>query len=570
MDFIQGQIGYDFTHDEYLKSAFVAAHRSEKDGVADDGNRGMARIGQIAIEMAETSYAVVVEKARLSKCSSKQASEYIIMCAADINRRRYWWKDKKKVATACQALSIEPRIIASTRQTGQKLSVEVLNFALNAVMGAVWLDCQDQNRSIHDSCKTISRILGQIDTILNSSTAAGGDKEASPTGENSALVFSTQSTTQGTPDGNLGSDLDTTEYSANFETYEDFSVFPPQSISEELDDLVVEQSSPQRSIVEQQPFAEYNTVGSVSQNYEQASIPGSLPAETQGVGAQAVFSMEQETILEPITPRAADSSMTVTKRSKRALPDRESEDSVGVQHADSLQRRTKRAQTERDKINAAVESLRDAERQKAGVYAQPERTQLLRYLEYPQTTPPKDSCHLLRFLYMAIGSWDTLADFANQLQIATETRRSHNLPLIFPSTALMAFNMMCRLEDERTTCILLKRYYAIKLVEDGQRSSQLCESIQVETPETFGFVITPQIGNPQVRRGAAEIRFLTSKIIPDAETTSDIYRTTYSKVKRFRQLGKRLQMFTKLFGVGVLALLPSGPSFLSYSLTDNM
>ena len=137
MDSIQGKIGYDFTHDEYLNSAFVAAHRSEEDGVASDGNRGMARIGQIAVEMAETSYAVVVEKARLSKSSSERTSEYICMRTADINRRRCWWKDKKKVATACKALGIEPYIVRSARQTGQELSPEVLNFALNAVIGAV-------------------------------------------------------------------------------------------------------------------------------------------------------------------------------------------------------------------------------------------------------------------------------------------------------------------------------------------------------------------------------------------------------------------------------------------------
>jgi hypothetical protein len=67
MDSVQRKIGYDFTYDEYLINAFVAAHRSDEDGVASDGNRGMARIGQIAVEMAETCYAVVVEKTRLSR-----------------------------------------------------------------------------------------------------------------------------------------------------------------------------------------------------------------------------------------------------------------------------------------------------------------------------------------------------------------------------------------------------------------------------------------------------------------------------------------------------------------------
>lgn len=54
----------------------------------------------------------------------------------------------------------------------------------------------------------------------------------------------------------------------------------------------------------------------------------------------------------------------------------------------------------------------------------------------------------------------------------------------------------------------------------------------METPETFGFGNT-QIGNPQVRRDAAEIKFLISKIVPGVEDTSKAYSTVYSKVKRF-------------------------------------
>jgi len=386
MDSIQGKIGYDFTHDEYLNSAFVAAHRSEEDGVASDGNRGMARIGQIAVEMAETSYVVVVKKARLSKSSSERTSEYICMRTADINRRRCWWKDKKKVATACKALGIEPYIVRSARQTGQELSPEVLNFALNAVIGAVWLDCQDQNRSINDSCNTISRILGQIDTILNSSKAASGGQNESLLTEISAPVFSTGLATHETPDGYLGSVLDTAQASGNLETYEPFSVFPPQSFSEEFDDLATEQSSPHWFFLEQQPYPEYDTAESFSQNHDQGNITGLLSARTQDVCAQAIFSIEQETGIEPITLRAADSSISVTATPKRALSGRESGDSVGAQHTGYFQRKSKRAQTERDKVHAALELLLGAERQKVGAYLQPERTKLLRYLEYPLTT----------------------------------------------------------------------------------------------------------------------------------------------------------------------------------------
>ena len=554
MDSIQSKLGYNFAYHEYLESAFVAAHRSEKDGIASDGNRGMARIGQIAIDMAETSYAVMVEKARLT----------------DINRRRYWWKDKKKVATACKALGIEPHIVRSARQVGQELSVEVLNFALNAVIGAVWRDCQDQNRSVNESCSTVSRILGQIDGFLNASTAANDDQNLSLIAENSASIFSPGLVTDETPEGNVVSDLEIRERSANPETYEDFSVFSPLLVSGQHDDLATEQPSPQRLFLDQQPFPEYNTVGSSSQSHDQRSSASSLLAETQNVGAQAVLSIERQAAIEPTTLRTADSSLSVTTMSKRAISSQESGDSAGTQYAGSLQRKSKRTQTERDKFNVALELLWKAERQKAGAYSQPERTRLLRYVEYPNTTQLKDPFHLFKFLYLAIGSWDTLADFASQLQSAREAGSSVGLTSPFYSAASMAFKMMCRLDNEMNTCLLLKRYYAMKFLEDGQQSSRPPESMQVETPQTFGFGNEPQRGNPQLRQEAAEIRFLTAKAAPDLEDTSEKYLAVYDKVKRFRQLGKRLQILTKRFGIGVLALLPSGPSFPTISLTDRM
>ncbi|KAF5844300.1 hypothetical protein GGP41_004507 [Bipolaris sorokiniana] len=554
MESVQVKIGYGFIHEKYLIDAFFAAHRSEKDGFASDGNRGMARIGQIAVEMAETSYAVLVEKAHLT----------------DTNRRNYWWKDKKKVATACKVLDIEPHIVRSARQTGQELSVEVLNFALNAVIGAVWLDCQDQNRSIKDTCNTISRILGQINSSVSSPTTANDDQSVSLVAESSASIFSPGLVTHETPEENVVNDLEIRESSANLETYEEFSMFSPLSVLEEHHDLVTEQSSPQRFFLEQQPFPELDTVESVNQNHGHGNIVGSLLNETQGVRVQPVFLAHQERVIESITPGEADSSGSITATLKRALPGREPEDSVGTQDTGSLERKNKRAQTERGRFDAALESLLDAERQKVGLCSQSERAKLLGCVEYPQTAQLKDPFHVLKFLYLAIGSWNTLADFASQLQSVREARHSPALPPAICSAASMAFSMICRLDNERTTCILLKRYYAIEFLQDGQQASQPRESIQVETAVTFGLGNTRQRGNPQIRQEAAEIRFLTSKIAPDVEETSDEYSAVYDKVKRFRQLGKRLQILTKRFGIGVLVLLPSGPSFPGVSLTDRM
>ncbi|RYN85800.1 hypothetical protein AA0119_g13103 [Alternaria tenuissima] len=296
MESVQRKIGYDFIHDDYLVNAFIAAHRSEDDSIAHDGNRGMARIGQIAVEMAETCYAVVVEKARLT----------------DINRRKYWWKDKKKVAKACEALGFGFHIVRSDRQIGQVLSPEVLNYALNAVIGAVWLDCQAQNRNISDTCDTVSGILSQIDSILNLSTAASGDEVGFPIAVDDASVFPTRSATNETLDSNPGSDLDTEKASATFETYESFTVFPPDAFSGTLDDLVTGQSPPQQSVSEQQPSPGCDTAEHNIQGDDQRNILRSLSSTSQDVGAQSVFSVEQEAVIEPTIPGAADTSVSIT------------------------------------------------------------------------------------------------------------------------------------------------------------------------------------------------------------------------------------------------------------------
>ncbi|KAG9194910.1 hypothetical protein G6011_00030 [Alternaria panax] len=503
--------------------------------------------------MAETCYAVVVEKARLN----------------DINRRKYWWKDKKKVAEACEALGLEPHIVRSARQTGQVLSPEVLNYTLNAVIGAVWLDCQAQNKNIRDTCDTVSKILSHINSILNLSTAVSGNQNGFLVATHNVSVFPAKSATRVTLESNLGSDLDGTETPADFETYESFSVFPPDAFSEVLNNLMTEQWPPQQSVSEQQPSLGYDITELNSQGDDQVDVTRSSSSGTQGVSAQSVFSIQQETVIEPIMPGAADTSVPIARKSRRALPGEGSGNPVGAQLTCYSQRKTKRVQTERDKASAVLESLLDVEQQKIGAYPGPRRAELQKYLEYPRTTQLKDPCHLFRFLYLAIGSWDTLADFASQLQSAREGQRFFALPFPVSSTASMIFNTMCRLDNERTTCTLLKRYCAVQLLEEGQRSSQSWESMHMETLETFG-VGSTQKGNPQMLRDAAEIKYLVSKIAPGVEDTSKVYSTVYLKVKRFRQLGKRLQILTKPFGVGILALLPSGSSFPCFSLTDYM
>lgn len=68
LDFIQHRIRYRFRNLAYLKLALRAANRDDKLGIVDDGNRGLARMGQNAVVMTETCFAVEVEKARSGRC----------------------------------------------------------------------------------------------------------------------------------------------------------------------------------------------------------------------------------------------------------------------------------------------------------------------------------------------------------------------------------------------------------------------------------------------------------------------------------------------------------------------
>jgi hypothetical protein len=66
-DFVQTRIGYSFVNEQLLFSALRSAHRNDEDVIGDDGNRGLAHYGILAIQMAETYYAIVEEKKTLRK-----------------------------------------------------------------------------------------------------------------------------------------------------------------------------------------------------------------------------------------------------------------------------------------------------------------------------------------------------------------------------------------------------------------------------------------------------------------------------------------------------------------------
>lgn len=67
LNFVQTRIKYTFTNEQLLCSALKSAHRERDDGMVDDGNRGLAHYGLLAIQMTETHNVIVEEKKTLRK-----------------------------------------------------------------------------------------------------------------------------------------------------------------------------------------------------------------------------------------------------------------------------------------------------------------------------------------------------------------------------------------------------------------------------------------------------------------------------------------------------------------------
>lgn len=60
LQLVQYQLNYQFRDISRLVPCFKAAHRSDLDGIAEDGNRSLARIGVKIIDLVEKRYSPVV------------------------------------------------------------------------------------------------------------------------------------------------------------------------------------------------------------------------------------------------------------------------------------------------------------------------------------------------------------------------------------------------------------------------------------------------------------------------------------------------------------------------------
>jgi len=153
---------YYFNNVEHLRVAFTAAHRSDRDGIKYDGYRRFAPLGVSALDLVSAHSELIPDvytRRELSLASSVFAGSQCIDLAT---RRQSWIRNKAERANIARALDLGPRIVLSVRQQGQPPSRNVLATAMSALIGAMWQDMLEQNKSVLDCIEVILRVISTI------------------------------------------------------------------------------------------------------------------------------------------------------------------------------------------------------------------------------------------------------------------------------------------------------------------------------------------------------------------------------------------------------------------------
>jgi hypothetical protein len=93
----------------------------------------------------------------------------------DINSIDYWYRTKQGRASMCKNSGIATCIVRSTRQQQEEPSTTVLANALSAIFGAIWLDLENQNEIVANTCSKVLQFLraigsGNANTLADSLT----------------------------------------------------------------------------------------------------------------------------------------------------------------------------------------------------------------------------------------------------------------------------------------------------------------------------------------------------------------------------------------------------------------
>ncbi|KAF3006091.1 hypothetical protein E8E13_011127 [Curvularia kusanoi] len=541
---IQTNLHYAFVNEQLLHSALRSAHREkDADGVHDDGNRGLAHYGNLAIQMV-MAYEAVIDKG---------------MTLYDLHTHDHWSKTKKSRAKACKVLGIEPLIIKSVRQQHQSPSDTVLDHALSAVLGAIWLDCERQEQKLSDIRSTILRVLRTIDAIVDEQSVTADcvpGVEETPAHKCNSITDlpGGQSATTGLNQGGL----------------DDVEYFIREWFEKELGHLPLEMLTHQNSPLALQAFSGQDDCITFLNSRHMDDINVSNPApvvdysafEGADVGPRADGLGYETQDDEPSDTQTAQTGQSQLVTSQN-IPSDAAKAMKGAKR--------KRDQGGEENFNSLYQKMLQAEQRKLACVSQVEQESLNRFLRHPALEKLEGKASILaQFLYLAIGSWRTIVDFKDLLQLARSDSTVCRQPSLLRCNAAVMYGEICRLEKEEALCVLLRRYHIINLCDEEQLYNDCHSHIIVETPITVGGLRVAKPGNPVFALDSSLTERLLSKIMPSTDPESGEFKKARSKVKRLRRLAERLHILVKRYGFGVLGLLPSGSSFEQMSLTDNM
>ncbi|KAF2844496.1 hypothetical protein T440DRAFT_316666 [Plenodomus tracheiphilus IPT5] len=538
---IQTKLHYIFVDEQLLHSALRSAHREkDDDGVLDDGNRGLAHYGNLAIQMA-MAYEAIIDKGKT---------------LYDLHTQDHWSKTKRGRAKACKLLGIEPLITKSVRQQHQPPSDTVLDHALSAVLGAIWLDCEGQEQKISDIRSTILGVLRTIDAIVVEQSVIAGcvtGVDKSPTHQCNLITDMPEGHSE-TIDLNLG-DLDDVEVFTREWFEQELSRFPLEVLPHQNSSSALQSLGGQDDCI---VFPDGHHVDNIN-----ASDPASIINHSAFKGADvepcADGSRHEKQGNGPSDAQMGQSQLATSQNTP-------SDAAKAMKGA-----KRKRNQDGEEKLDSLYQKMLQAEQRKLACVSQVDQESLIRFLQHPVLEKLEGRASILaRFLYLAIGSWKTIVDFKDLCQLArSDSSVCRQLSHLSCNAAAM-YGEICRLEKEEALCVLLRRYYIINLCDEEQLYNDRHSHVIVETPVTVNGFRVAKPGNPVFALDSSLTERLLFKIMPETDPESDEFKKARSKVKRLRKLAERLRLLVKRYGFGILGLLPSGSSFEQMSLSDSM
>ncbi|PSN59038.1 hypothetical protein BS50DRAFT_626929 [Corynespora cassiicola Philippines] len=504
--YVQAQIHYDFVNTTLLQSSLIAPHRSDEEKQYYHGNRDLAKLGGYAVDMVATRNAMVGEGQ-----TNREAN------------RHQWFKSKAKRASVCENLGIDEHIIKSPRQKNQKPSTVVLANVLSAIVGAVWKDLEEQNRSVADTLNQLSEILCHLDAIV-------------PT-----VSVDRSFTTDGSVARDDGAHLNVE--TLNFHTEQ---VFPANQYERIVD--IDARLYAHRDIQFESEFLLQDLGQGIPIFNAELGTAGNLTSGATPLSSDQIYAQQE------------------------AIDSREGYDDnvVSTQRVVVLGKRKRQADLEAALRKGSLFSrLLQEERTKLDTIPYPTRTELdvlLDHSKIGEFSVDLSQVVQLRSLYLIIGSSGSLIEFKGQLSRARD--RTLAQPLRLNLCITERIKEVCRLDDQETLCVLTRRFHVLRIFESESEILRQENAITIETPSTFKTGHKGQSGNPVAIQEATITNSLLSKARPDLKEGSDEFERLRRRLSELRRLARRLQMLVQSYGPGILALLPCGPTYSELALTD--